>query len=115
MIEDGLMDRFGIEQVYGMHNMPGIPLGQFAIRPGPMMAAIDQSTSRSKASAGTPRSRTNATIPVLVGAQVSAACNRSSRATSIPEFGGHLVSEFHAGNTHNVIPQTAKLSGTSAR
>ena len=41
MIKDGLMDRFGIEQVYGMHNGPGIPVGQFAIRPGPIMAATD--------------------------------------------------------------------------
>src|SRR5260221_1324296 len=41
MIKDGLMDRFGIEQVYGMHNGPGIPIGSFAIRPGPIMAATD--------------------------------------------------------------------------
>src|ERR1700710_1298313 len=38
MIKDGLMDRFGIEQVYGMHNGPGIPVGSFAIRPGPILA-----------------------------------------------------------------------------
>src|ERR1700757_5022113 len=41
MIREGLMDRFGIEQVYGMHNGPGIPIGSFAIRPGPIMAATD--------------------------------------------------------------------------
>ena len=41
MIKDGLMDRFGIEQVYGMHNCPGIPVGSFAIRPGPIMAGGD--------------------------------------------------------------------------
>ena len=41
MIKDGLMDRFGIEQVYGMHNGPGIPVGSFAIRPGPVMAATN--------------------------------------------------------------------------
>src|ERR1700750_1843660 len=41
MIKDGLMDRFGIEHVYGMHNGPGIPIGSFAIRPGPIMAATD--------------------------------------------------------------------------
>ncbi len=39
---DGMMDRFGIDEVYGMHNMPGIPIGTFAIRPGAMMAAADQ-------------------------------------------------------------------------
>ena len=42
MVADGLMERWGIQEVYGMHNMPGIPVGTFAIRPGPMMAAADQ-------------------------------------------------------------------------
>src|SRR5208282_2691694 len=41
MIRDGLISRFGIEEVYGMHNYPGLPLGEFAIRPGSMMAAAD--------------------------------------------------------------------------
>ena len=38
MCKDGLMDRFGIQEVYGMHNMPGTPVGHFAIRPGPLLA-----------------------------------------------------------------------------
>ncbi|TMV72252.1 amidohydrolase, partial [Thioclava sp. BHET1] len=42
MVEDGMMDRFGIQEVYGMHNMPGLPVGRFAIRSGAMMAAADQ-------------------------------------------------------------------------
>src|SRR5690606_22592092 len=42
MVEDGMMERFGIQEVYGMHNMPGIPVGHFAIRPGAMMASADQ-------------------------------------------------------------------------
>src|SRR3954467_4987896 len=41
MIDDGLIERFGIDQVYGTHNGPGIPLGSFAIRTGPIMAATD--------------------------------------------------------------------------
>src|SRR5437660_9158745 len=44
MVQDGLMERFGIEEVYGMHNYPGLPLGRFAIRPGPQMAAADRLT-----------------------------------------------------------------------
>src|SRR5690606_39630578 len=39
MVNDGMMERFGIERVFGMHNMPGLPVGSFAIRPGPIMAA----------------------------------------------------------------------------
>jgi len=42
MIEDGLMERFGIQRVFGMHNLPGLPVGEFAIRPGPLMACADQ-------------------------------------------------------------------------
>src|SRR5580658_3461908 len=41
MMDDGLFDRFGIEEVFGMHNYPGMPIGQFAIRSGPMMASTD--------------------------------------------------------------------------
>jgi amidohydrolase len=41
MVEDGLMDRFGIAEIYGMHNLPGLPVGEFAIRPGPFLAASD--------------------------------------------------------------------------
>src|SRR3954453_15691800 len=44
MVKDGLMERFGVQEVFGMHNMPGIPVGRFAIRPGPMMAAADRFT-----------------------------------------------------------------------
>src|SRR5262249_56933232 len=44
MVQDGLMDRFHIEEVYGMHNYPGLPVGQFALRPGPLMAAADRIT-----------------------------------------------------------------------
>src|SRR5262245_58786277 len=42
MVQDGLMERFGVQQVYGMHNYPGLPVGQFALRPGPLMAAADR-------------------------------------------------------------------------
>ena len=41
MVEEGVMERYPVEAVYGMHNWPGLPAGQFAIRPGPMMAAFD--------------------------------------------------------------------------
>src|SRR5262245_24050687 len=44
MVRDGLMERFGIEEVYGMHNFPGMPVGQFAIRSGPIMASADRIT-----------------------------------------------------------------------
>ncbi|MBF9031563.1 amidohydrolase [Rhodobacterales bacterium HKCCE3408] len=42
MVEDGMMDRFGIQEVYGMHNEPGLPVGEFGVAPGPIMAAADE-------------------------------------------------------------------------
>jgi len=41
MVQDGMMERFAIDEVYGMHNFPGLPLGAFSIRSGPVMAATD--------------------------------------------------------------------------
>ena len=41
MVEEGLFDQFPVDAVFGMHNWPGMPIGQFAIRPGPLMAAFD--------------------------------------------------------------------------
>ena len=114
MIKDGLMDRFGIEQVYGMHNGPGIPVGSFAIRPGPIMAGDRlRSTSRSKVSAATPRARTNASTPCWSArSSITALQSIVSRNVDPLELAVISICEFHAGNARNVIPQTAELSGT---
>ena len=70
MIEDGLIDRWGIEEVYGMHNMPGMPVGEFAIRPGPIMAATDEFTIEISGVGGH-AARPHATVdPVVVGAAI---------------------------------------------
>ncbi len=63
MVEDRLMDRFGVDEVYGMHNMPGIPLGQFAIRKGGIMAAPDKFTITVKGRGGHAASHTGPQIP----------------------------------------------------
>jgi len=44
VVQDGLMERVGIEEVYGMHDYPGLPPGQFGLRPGPLMASADRLT-----------------------------------------------------------------------
>ena len=79
MIDDGLMDRFGIEEVYGMHNFPGLPVGHFAIRPGPVMAATDTITmpsvrythSRGPASMTATKRYVNATTATVQMVQIS--------------------------------------------
>ena len=53
MIDDGLFERFPADEIYALHNWPGLPPGQIAVRPGPMMAAADASRSISRVAAGT--------------------------------------------------------------
>src|SRR6201987_2666060 len=70
MVQDGLMDRFGIEEVYGMHNFPGMPVGQFAIRPGAIMAAADSVSIHIEGKGGHAARPHLSVDPVLVGAQI---------------------------------------------
>jgi len=113
MIDDGLMDRFGIDQVYGMHNGPGIPIGSFAIRPGPMMAATDSIDITIEGHGGHAARPHKCIDSVLVGAQIVNALQQVV-ARSLDPLDSAVLSmcEFHAGNARNVIPQTAELRGT---
>jgi len=113
MIKDGLMDRFGIEQVYGMHNGPGIPIGQFAIRTGPIMAATDSLDIKIEGHGGHAARPHKCIDSVLVGAQVIGGL-QSIVSRTIDPLDSAVISicEFHAGNARNVIPQTAELRGT---
>jgi hippurate hydrolase len=114
MVKDGLMDRFGIEEVYGMHNFPGMPVGQFAIRPGPMMAAADRITIEIEGVGGH-AARPHMTIdPIVVGAQiVNLVQSIVSRNVDPLDSAVVSIATFQAGNTDNVIPQTARLGGTA--
>jgi amidohydrolase len=113
MIKDGLMDRFGIEQVYGMHNGPGLPVGSFAIRSGPLMAATDAIDIRIEGLGGHAAKPHKSIDSVLVGAQlVTALQSIVSRTVDPLESAVVSMCEFHAGNARNVIPQTAELRGT---
>jgi hippurate hydrolase len=113
MIEDGLMDRFAIDQVYGMHNGPGIPVGSFALRSGPIMAATDNVDIRIEGLGGHAARPHKCIDSVLVGAQLVTAL-QSIVARSVDPLESAVISmcEFHAGNARNVIPQTATLRGT---
>jgi amidohydrolase len=113
MIKDGLMDRFAIDQVYGMHNGPGIPIGSFAIRSGPIMAATDSIDIRIQGLGGHAARPHLCIDSVLVGAQlVTALQSIVSRTVDPLESAVISMCEFHAGNARNVIPQTAELKGT---
>src|ERR1700752_1398641 len=113
MIKDGLMDRFGIEQVYGMHNGPGIPIGAFAIRPGPIMASTDSVDITIEGHGGHAARPHICIDSTLVGAHLIVG-RQSFASRSVDPLESAVVSicEFHAGNARNVIPQTAVLRGT---
>ncbi len=113
MIKDGLMDRFAVDQVYGMHNYPGIPVGSFAIRSGPIMAATDAIDIRIEGLGGHAARPHKCIDSVMVGAQLITAL-QSIVSRNIDPLESAVISmcEFHAGNARNVIPQTADLRGT---
>jgi len=114
MVDDGLMDRFGIEEVFGMHNYPGMPVGAFGIRPGPMMAAADALTIDIEG-VGAHAARPHLGVDtVLVGAQIINAL-QSVVSRNVDPLKSAVVSicMFRAGNADNVIPQTVQLRGTA--
>jgi hippurate hydrolase len=113
MVDDGLMDRFGIEEVYGMHNHPGMPIGSFAIRPGPAMASADAIVIDIEGK-GSHAARPHASIDsVLVGSQiVNAVQSIVSRNVDPLQAAVVSICMFHAGSVENVLPQTAQLQGT---
>jgi amidohydrolase len=114
MVQDGLMDRFRIEEVYGMHNYPGLPVGQFALRPGPLMAAADRITIEIEGRGGHAARPHVCIDTVLVGAQIINQI-QSIVSRNVDPLNAAVISicVFQAGSTDNVIPQTALLRGTA--
>jgi amidohydrolase len=114
MVDDGMMEKFNIGEVYGMHNFPGLAVGQFSIRRGPIMAAADHLMIDIEGKGGHAARPHLAVDSVLVGAQIINAIQAIvSRNVDPLESGVVSICMFHAGNTDNVIPQTAQLRGTA--
>jgi amidohydrolase len=114
MVQDGLMDRFRIEEVYGMHNYPGLPVGRFGLRPGPLMAAADRLTIEIEGRGGHAARPHISVDTVLVGAQIINQI-QSIVSRNVDPLQAAVISicVFQAGSTDNVIPQTALLRGTA--
>ena len=114
MVDDGLMTRWGIQQVYGMHNMPGIPEGHFAMNPGAMLASADsvEITVNGKGGHGGAGPH-KAVDSVLIGSQIVNAL-QSIVARNVDPLKSAVISitMFHAGTAFNIIPETAELKGT---
>jgi hippurate hydrolase len=113
MVADGVMDRFGVRQVYGMHNAPGIPVGCFAIRPGAIMASADRFEVQITGHGGHAAKPNECVDPIVAGAQmVNALQTIASRNVDPIDSVVVSVTQFHAGTANNIIPQTAHLTGT---
>jgi amidohydrolase len=113
MVRDGLFDRFGIQEVFGMHNYPHMPVGEFAIRSGPMMASTDSVAIRLEGKGSHAAWPHLGVDPVLVGAQIVNAL-QTIVARNVDPLEAAVISicVFRAGQADNVMPQHATLRGT---
>ncbi|MEP3275472.1 MAG: M20 aminoacylase family protein [Stappiaceae bacterium] len=113
MIDDGLMDRWQIDEVYGLHNMPGLAVGRFAIRSGSLMASTDDFTIDITGFGGHAAKPHQTVDPIVVGAQIVSAL-QTIVSRNVDPLDSLVISttKFQAGSAYNVIPQTARLGGT---
>ena len=113
MVEEGLFDRFPCDAVYGMHNNPGLPLGEARIVAGPVLAAADRISITVHGKGGHASRPHECIDPVLVGAQIVVAVQSIVSRTMDPlDCAVISICQFHAGEASNVIPETAELHGT---
>ncbi len=114
MVDDGLMERFGIQEIYGMHNMPGLPVGHFAIRPGPIMASIDRFEIHVEGRGGHGAMPHLTVDPMLVAFHIgTAAQSIVSRTLNPLDAAVVSITSVHGGEAFNVIPDTVEMVGTA--
>ena len=114
MVDDGLMTRWGVQEVYGLHNMPGLPVGQFATRPGALMASADEFTLTVTGKGGHAAMPHHSIDTTLVASHVVIAL-QSVVARNIDPLGAVVVTvgSFHTDSVaSNVIAHEVVLKGT---
>ena len=112
MIEDGLFERFPMEAVYGMHNMPGILAGHFAIREGSMMTSEDSFVITIEGRGGHASMPERSVDPVVIGAEVVLALQTIvSRSIGPRDWGVVSVTEVLTDGARNVIPSAVSIKG----
>ncbi len=113
MLDDGLLERFDIAEVYGMHNWPGMPVGTFGIRAGGIMAATDRFYIDIIGRGGHAARPQQTVDPIIVAAQmVTALQTIVSRNVDPLDSAVLSVTMVEAGEADNVISRTAKITGT---
>lgn len=113
MIADGLFERFPMEAVFGLHNWPGLPLGEIAVHRGPVMACADRFDIEIKGHGAHAAMPHQGVDPVLAGAALVQALQSVVSRNRDPQDAAVLsVTQFHAGDAYNVIPDIARICGT---
>ncbi len=113
MVNEGIMERFDISQVFAVHNIPGIELGHFATTPGPIMAAVDTFTITLQGRGGHGAYPQDTADPVVGAvAMVNAIQTIVSRNHDTRQEVVVSVTQIHAGTVNNVIPDTGFINGT---
>jgi hippurate hydrolase len=114
MVQEGLFERFPMRQVFGMHNWPGVPAGEFLWRYGPVMAAvanIDINVIGTGSHGAMPHRGND---PIVIAAQiVSALQTLVARSIDPMEAGVVTIGHITGGQTYNVIPQSVQMKGTA--
>jgi hippurate hydrolase len=113
MLADGLIDRFGIQELFGMHIWPGAAVGSFGIRPGPLLAAADRFTVDIAGKGAHAMAPHTSIDPVIVAAHTITAL-QTIASRSVDPLGSVVVSTcmVRAGDAFNIIPETAMVAGT---
>ncbi len=112
MIEDGLFDKYPVESVFGMHNIPGMPVASFAIKPGPIMAAFDIFNVKIIGKGGHAAMPQTTIDPIIVGTKIIDAYQSIVSRYIDPQDPVVLsVTQFHAGDAYNVIPNEVEIKG----
>ncbi len=114
MIEDGLFEKFPVESVWGMHNMPGLPAGHFSVAAGPVMAAADEYRVKITGVGGHAAYPHYAVDPVYIASEIIVAL-QTIAARRVDPLCSVVVSTtvLRAGNAGNVIPETAEMVGSA--
>ena len=113
MIRDGLFDLFPCDAVFGMHNWPGIPVGDFAVTPGPMMASSNEFQITVKGKGGHAALPHNSADPVFAASQIISSLQAIITRNKRPVDAAVLsITQFHAGDASNIIPDSAWIGGT---
>jgi hippurate hydrolase len=113
MVQEGIMDRFGITQVYGIHNAPNVPFGQFNTTPGPLMASVDTAVVKVTGRGGhgaTPHETVDPVVAIV--AMVQAVQTIIPRNVYALDEAVISVTMVHAGTASNIIPETGMFAAT---